>query len=126
MARHDIKLFIDFFHDTSLRVRKQKAVIVRGKDGKLVARALTIFSRPQLEMLALWFLAKKTKLSPSIGAMLSNVVLEELQRKIKTSYFWKELDELSANFYDKPSVATISRKKQMFSPAEVLELQSKL
>ena len=104
MAQRDIKLFIDFFHDTSLRVRKQKAVIVRGKDGKLVSRALTIFSRPQLEMLALWFLAKKIKLSPTIGAMLSRAVLEELQRKIKDAHFWKELDELSERYYHKSSL----------------------
>ena len=99
MTPSDIKKFIDYFHDTVQKVRKQKAVFVRGKDGKLVARALAIFSRPQLEMLGLWFLAHKPKLSPTIGAMLSDAVLEELERKIKDPHFWKELDELSGRYY---------------------------
>lgn len=99
MKRSDIKQFIDFFHDAALRIRKQKPRIIRGKDGKLVKRALALFSRQQLEMLAVWFLAKKIKLSPTIGAMLSDVVLEELARKIRSSAFWNDLDMFMERYF---------------------------
>ncbi|OGG43044.1 hypothetical protein A2841_02725 [Candidatus Kaiserbacteria bacterium RIFCSPHIGHO2_01_FULL_48_10] len=95
----DIKKFIDFFHDAVIKIRNQKAVFVRGKDGNLVKSVLGVFSRSQLEMLAIWFLAKKDKLSPTVGAMLSKVVLEELQRKIKEPGFWSELDTIYEKYY---------------------------
>lgn len=127
MAQSDIKQFIDYFHDTVKTIRNQKAVFVRGKDGKLVARALTIFSRPQLEMLAFWFLAEKPKLSPTIGAMLSNAVLEELERKIKDPRFWKDLDELSSRYYaESAERKNMKESKQMFSNKELFELRNKL
>lgn len=92
MAKNDIKMFIDFFHDACKKIRKKKAVFERGKDGRLVKLALKKFSRIQLEMLAVWFLAKKPKLQPKIGAMLSKNMLEELERKIRRPDFWKDLD----------------------------------
>jgi|SRR3989344_5337805 len=95
----DIKKFIDFFHDACLKIRKEKAKFVRGKDGNLVKLALRQFSKQQLEMLAVWFLEKKPKLSPAIGAMLSKVVLEELDRKIKSPDFWKDLDKIHEKYY---------------------------
>jgi len=90
----NIKVFIDFFHDSCLKIRHEKPLFIRGKDGKLVKLALNKLSRSQLEMLALWFLAKKPKLRATIGAMLSKKVLEELLRKIKEPAFWKELDQI--------------------------------
>ena len=94
MAQSDIKKFIDFFHSAAKKIRNEKAVFARGKDGKLVKNALKTFSERQLEMLALWFLAKKIKMKASIGAMLSKAATEELERKIKDPNFWKELDEI--------------------------------
>ncbi len=91
---NDIKSFIDFFHEATLKIRRQKAVFVRGKDGSLVAKALKTFSRSQLEMLAIWFLYKKEKMSPTIGAMLSKAVTEELERQLKEPGFWKEIDAI--------------------------------
>lgn len=98
-SRNDIKLVIDFFHDACQKIRKEKAVFERGKDGKLVQNALRKFSRTQLEMLAVWFLAKKPKLQPKIGTMFSAKLLEELERKIKSPSFWKDLDEIFEKHY---------------------------
>lgn len=95
----DIKKFIDFFHDASIKIRKEKPEFVRGKDGNLVKSALEIFSRQQLEMLACWFLEKKLKVSPTIGAMLSHTMTEELERKIKDHNFWKDLDKIHEKYY---------------------------
>lgn len=92
--KNNIKIFIDFFHDASIRIRNEKPIFIRGKDGNLVKSALMQFSESQLEMLAVWFLAKKPKLKATIGAMLSGAVLEELARKIKDPHFWKELDDI--------------------------------
>ena len=103
MSKNDIKLFIDFFHDAAVRIRKVKPVFNRGKDGNLVKNALTKFSRTHLEMLAVWFLAKKTKLQPKIGAMLSKSMTEELERTIQKPTFWKELDEIHEKYYPKPN-----------------------
>ena len=117
IKQSDIKQFIDFFNDAALRIRKQKPKIVRGKDGKLVKRALALFSRQQLEMLAVWFLAKKNKLSPSIGTMLSDIVLEELARKMRFSSFWNDLDMLSERYFPR-SIDTLPLKtkhRKMFS-----------
>ena len=95
----DIKKFIDFFHDASLKIRNEKPKFIRGKDGNLINSALRIFSRQQLEMLAVWFLEKKRKLSPTIGAMLGKEMKEELERTIKKSSFWKDLDKLHEKYY---------------------------
>ena len=62
-------------------------------------RALKIFSRTQLEMMAVWFLANKTKLKPAIGTMLSKKLMEELELKLKHHSFWKELDEIYEKYY---------------------------
>ncbi|OGF74562.1 hypothetical protein A3J56_01260 [Candidatus Giovannonibacteria bacterium RIFCSPHIGHO2_02_FULL_46_20] len=110
MKQSDIKRFIDFFCDAALRIRKQKPTIIRGKDGKLVKQALEFFSRQQLEMLAVWFLAKKTKLSTSIGAMLSNAVLEELSRKMRAPSFWHDLDILSDRYFPRAFDALPNKK----------------
>src|SRR3989338_1687751 len=117
MKQSDIKRFVDFFCDAALRIRKQKPTIIRGKDGKLIKQALEFFSRQQLEMLAVWFLAKKTKLSPSIGAMLSNVVLEELSRKMRSSSFWNDLDTLSERYFPRPinTLPLKTKHRQAFS-----------
>lgn len=105
MPQGDIKKFIDFFHGAAQKVRGEKAVFIRGKDGNLVRLALKTFSEKQLEMLALWFLAKKTKMKASIGAMLSKAAMEELERKIKDPNFWKDLDEILENKYKKNDIA---------------------
>lgn len=97
--KNDIKAFIDFFHEACLKIRKEKPVFERGKDGNLVKIALKKFSRKQLEMLSVWFLAKKPKLATRIGAMLSKKVLEELERKIKGPDFWKDLDTIFEKYY---------------------------
>jgi hypothetical protein len=99
MPKNDIKEFIDFFHEASLKVRGVGAKIVRGRDGLLAKKALTKFSRQQLEMMAVWYLAKKPKLSPAIGTMLSKSLMEELERKFKDHAFWKELDEIYDRYY---------------------------
>ncbi len=96
---NDIKQFIDFFHDASIKIRKEKPIFTRGKDGNLVKLALRQFSKQQLEMLAVWFLEKKRKLSPAIGTMLSKAVLEELDKKIKDPAFWKDLDKIHEKYY---------------------------
>lgn len=127
MASSDIKKFIDYFHDAVQKVRHEKAVFVRGKDGALVTRALVIFSRPQLEMLALWFLAHKPKLSSTIGAMLSKAVLKELERTIQKPSFWKDLDALSEQYYAKSTErARGTEPDQMFSGADLIALRNKL
>lgn len=99
MAKSDIKEFIDFFHEASKKIRKVNAKIVRGRDGKLTELALNKFSRTQLEMMAVWFLAKKTKLNPAIGTMLSKALMEELELKLKHHSFWKELDEVYDRYF---------------------------
>jgi len=101
MPKNDIKEFIDFFHDAAQKIRGEKPRFVRGKDGKLVQEALKKFSRQQLEMLAVWFLHKKRKMSLSIGAMLSKAVTEELERTIQNPSFWKELDSIHEKYYSK-------------------------
>lgn len=99
IAKNEIKAFIDFFHGACKKIRKERAVFERGKDGKLAKLALKKFSRVQLEMLAVWFLANKPKLRPKIGAMLSKNMLEELERKIKHPSFWKDLDTIFEKYY---------------------------
>jgi hypothetical protein len=117
MPTNDIKVFIDFFHDASLKIRKKKPVFTRGKDGNLVRLALKSFSREQLEALALWFLYKKQKMSASIGAMLSKAVLEELKETITKSNFWKELDEIHGKYFEPQKEAI--HKLRHFSELEL-------
>ena len=50
-------------------------------------------------MLTVWFLAKKPKLQSKIGMMFSAKLLEELEKKIKSPSFWKELDEIFEEHY---------------------------
>ena len=99
MPQKDIKVFIDFFNDASKKIRGGGAKIVRGRDGRLAEAALKKFSRTQLEMMAVWFLAKKPKLAPAIGTMLSKALMEELERRLQHHGFWKELDEIYEKYY---------------------------
>ena len=123
MKKHDIKLFIDFFNDASIKIRKEKPTFTRGKDGNLVKLALQKLSESQLEMMAVWFLAKKPKLKPTVGTMLSKKILEELMRKIKEPNFWKELDEIyEQNFPRQTSLDDIKEDKRAFSDTELMEL----
>jgi len=123
--KNSIKTFIDFFHDASLKIRKEKPLFIRGKDGNLVKLALNRLSENQLEMLAVWFLAKKPKLAATIGAMLSRAVLEELTRKIKDPYFWKELDEIyEKNFPRQTALENIKEDKRIFNADELSGLFS--
>lgn len=101
MPQNAIKTFIDFFHGAALKIRNVKPQFERGKDGAQVKRALKRFSEEQLEMLAVWFLYKKPKLRPKIGTMLSNKIMEELERKIKDPDFWKDLDEIFEKHFKK-------------------------
>ena len=123
--KNSIKTFIDFFHDASLKIRKEKPLFIRGKNGNLVKLALNRLSENQLEMLAVWFLAKKPKLATTIGAMLSRAVLEELTRKIKDPYFWKELDEIyEKNFPRQTALENIKEDKRIFNADELSGLFS--
>jgi len=126
MAKSDIKKFIDFFYDASIRIRHEKSVIYRGKDGKLVKSALIVFSRPQLEMLALWFLAKKPKLAPAVGTMLSKIVLSELQDRIRSARFWKDLDSIYERYYGAIQRQQTFSKIAEFNKNDVMELQKRL
>ncbi|MBI2023736.1 hypothetical protein HYT01_04225 [Candidatus Giovannonibacteria bacterium] len=117
MPKNDIKEFIDFFHDAVQKIRKEKAVFIRGKDGMLVKTALKIFSREQLESLALWFLYKKSKMSPTVGAMLSKAVLEELKETIKKPDYWKILDEIQGKYYSEGTGAV--KKMRSFGEIEI-------
>jgi hypothetical protein len=123
MAQTDIKLFIDFFHDATKRIRNEKALFVRGKDGNLVKLALNVFSRPQLEMLALWFLAHKTKMQATIGAMLSRAVMEELEKQIARPSFWKDVDAIYDRYFERP---TPSPDHESFSLDDIRELKKRL
>ncbi len=123
MAQTDIKLFIDFFHDATKRVRSEKAIFVRGKDGNLVKLALNIFSRPQLEMLALWFLAHKIKMQATIGAMLSRAVIEELEKQIARPSFWKDVDTIYDRYFERPDPTP---HLESFSLEDIQELKRRL
>lgn len=98
-ANPDIFRFIDFFVKTGENIRGKKLEVTRGKDGRLVALALKKLPVQKLEMLAVWFLAKKQKLQPKISTMLSGTVLEELQQKMNTSTFWKDVDTLVEQYH---------------------------
>ena len=96
---NDIKKFIDFFHDACVKIRKEKPKFIRGKDGNLVKLALKKFSRQQLEMLAVWFLEKKRKVSPTIGAMLGKEMMKDLNEAISKPNFWKDLDKIHEKYF---------------------------
>ncbi len=95
----DIFRFVDFFVRTGEKIIGKKPTVVRGKDGRLVALALKKLPVAKLETLAVWFLARKKNLRPLIGTMLSRVVLEELERAMNKSSFWKEIDALMDTYY---------------------------
>lgn len=103
----DIFRFIDFFVQTGEKILGKKPTIVRGKDGKLVSYGLRHIPVGKLETLAVWFLARKQKLQPLIGTMLSRRVLEELEREMNKSSFWKEIDALMDRYYPRTSVPTM-------------------
>lgn len=110
----NIYRFIDFFVRTGEKIRGEKPIIIRGKDGKLVSYALRRIPVGKLETLAVWFLARKKKLQPLVGTMVSHKVLEELEREINKSSFWKEIDALMDMYY--PREATPSAGLRMWQP----------
>lgn len=99
----DIHRFIDFFVRAGERILGAKPNVVRGKDGRLVSFALRRLPVGKLETLAVWFLARKKKLRPLIGTMLSVRVLDELMREMNKSSFWKDVDQLMDRYYPRQS-----------------------
>ena len=98
--------FIDFFVRTGEKITGSKPLVVRGKDGRLVSLALQRLPVEKLETLSVWFLARKKNLRPLIGTMLSQNVLEELEREMNKSFFWKDIDVLMDQYY--PRKETVS------------------
>ncbi len=88
----DIKRFIDFFCEACKRIRKEKPVIVKGKDGRLTKLALKKVSESQLEQLATWHLEKNRHMQATIGAMLAKKSLEILRNDMNRNDFWKEIN----------------------------------
>ncbi len=119
----DIYRFIDFFVRTGEKILNKKPVIIRGKDGKLVSYALRRLSVSKLETLAVWFFARKKKLQPLIGTMLSVRVLDELTREMNKSSFWKEIDMLMDQYY--PRQETVSLWKP-FTHADITDMKEEV
>ena len=66
-------------------------------------------------------------MTPTIGAMLSDAVLEELQKKMKESGFWKELDSLSQQYYPQAETQSdINQQNGIFSDFDISALKNKL
>lgn len=120
----EIKQFIDFFHSASFKIRKEKPVFTKGKDGWLAKIALKKLSLSQLEQLSLWFLEKKRKLSATIGAMLSKKVLETLKKDMERSDFWKEINEIHDTYYKAPFFKKeLARQFQPFTYKQINEIK---
>jgi len=124
----DIYRFIDFFVKTGEKILGKKPSVVRGKDGKLVSYALRRISVGKLETLAVWFLARKKKLQPCIGTMLSTRVLEELTREMNKSAFWKEIDQLMDVYYPRTALSPdislpATRMWQPFTHADITSMK---
>lgn len=119
----DIKRFIDFFYEACKKIRREKAVITRGKDGKLAKIALKRLSLIQLEQLALWFLVKKSDLRTTIGAMLSKKVLRSLENDMNRGDFWKEIDRIFYRYYPQSDLTKdLAKKFKPFSYQEVAKI----
>ena len=119
----DIKSFIDFFHNASLKIRGEKAVITRGKDGNLAKLALKRLSLNQLEQLTLWFLTKKGGLKPTIGAMLSKKVLETLKKDMNRPDFWKEISRIYDKYFPASDLSKeLAKKLKPFSYRQIAEI----
>ena len=88
----DIKRFIDFFCEACKRIRKEKPIITKGKDGWLTKLALKAVSESQLEQLAIWHLEKNRHMQATIGAMLAKKSLEILRDSMNRNDFWKEIN----------------------------------
>ena len=99
--------FIDFFVKTGEKIYSTKPSIIRGKDGRLVSLALKRLPVEKLETLAVWFLARKKNLRPLIGTMLSQKVLEELEREMSKSSFWKDIDKLMDHYYPRQETVAL-------------------
>lgn len=123
----DIKIFIDFFHEAAVKIKKQRPVFIHGKDGRLVKLALRKLTREQLEQLAVWFLEKKQTLSLTLGAMLSTNVLKTLQEDMKKSSFWAELNQIYDKYFPR---ATYSKefmsKFQPFTYKQIFQMQEEI
>lgn len=127
MTNPDIKIFIDFFHEAAMKIRKQKPIFVHGKDGRLVKLALQKLTREQLEQLALWFLEKKQTLSLTLGAMLSINVLKTLQDDMKKSGFWSELNQIYDKYFPRPSYSKeFMSKFQPFTYKQISQIQEEV
>lgn len=123
----DIKRFIDFFCEASHRIRHEKPVITRGKDGWLVKLALRKLSESQLEQMALWFLDKKKTLSTTIGAMLSKSVLGTLREDMNRHDFWKEINSIYDKYYPRSDFTKeLTKRFKPFTSQQITEIQEEV
>lgn len=119
----DIKRFIDFFCEACKRIRKEKPVIVKGKDGRLAKLALRAVSESQLEQLAIWHLEKNRHMQATIGAMLAKKSLEILRSDMNRNDFWKEINSSYDRYWPRVDYAKeLAKKFQPFSYEQINQI----
>lgn len=118
---------MDFFNEASLKIRREKPIFTRGKDGWLVKIALKKISFSQLEQLTLWFLERKKNLSTTIGALLSKKVLETLEKDMERADFWKEVNEIYDKYYKSLSFTKeLAKKFQPFNFKQINDIKEEV
>lgn len=119
----DIKRFIDFFCEACKRIRKEKPVVVKGKDGRLTKLALRAVSESQLEQLAIWHLEKNRHMQATIGAMLAKKSLEILRDDMNRNDFWKEINSSYDRHWPRMDYAKeLAKKFQPFSYEQINQI----
>jgi len=119
----DIKRFIDFFCEACKRIRKEKPIITKGKDGWLTKLALKAVSESQLEQLAIWHLEKNRHMQATIGAMLAKQSLEILRDSMNRNDFWKEINSSYDRHWPRVDYAKeLAKKFQPFSYEQVNQI----
>lgn len=119
----DIKRFIDFFCEACKRIRKEKPMITKGKDGRLAKLALRAVSESQLEQLAIWHLEKNRHMQATIGSMLAKKSLEILRSDMNRNDFWKEINSSYDRHWPRIDYAKeLAKKFQPFSYEQINQI----
>lgn len=122
------KKFINFFYEETKHIRGVKPIIT-AKDGKNLKRVLDlkILSLDEFEQLAVYFLMRFKKFSPSISTFLSSGILNGLMDRLQNDpEFWKSINDYGYQDIKRESdfFERIEKLKfEMFGPKERTQIQ---
>ncbi len=114
-----LRMFGKYMH--AFRGNDFKIEYERGKDGRLISRAIRHLSLFQIEMLFVWFAKEKTRLKPAVGMALCKKVLSEfIEASHRREGFYGQLEAEALRVSGRKRFEVIGQSSSMLNALNAL------